>query len=59
MLGGEDAAWVAREVAVCAQAAAHREAREKRKSNVDPMIARETEAAWQLSQITSKLVSLT
>lgn len=56
LLGGEDAAWVAREVAVCAQTAAHCAAWERRKSNVEPLLAREVEAAWQLAQIVSRLV---
>lgn len=56
LLGGKDAAQVAREVAMCAQAAAHRAAWERRGSSVEPMIAREVEAAWQLAQIASRLV---
>ena len=54
-LNYEDAAAMAREVALCAQKAAHRKVWESRKSNVEPMIAREKEAVWQLAQIVKKL----
>lgn len=55
LMASEDAGRMAREVAVCAQIAAHRNAWENRRSNTQPMIARETEAAWQLEQITGRL----
>ncbi len=55
LFDGEDAAMMAQEVAVCAQKAAHRKMWENRKSNLEPMIGRENEAAWQLSQIVEKL----
>jgi hypothetical protein len=51
----EDAALMAQEVAVCAQRAAHRKMWERRKSNLEPMIEREREAAWQLKRITETL----
>ena len=57
MLNFEDAAEMVRQVAIYAQKAAHRDAWESKKSNVEPMIAREIEAAWQLEQIL-KFVSL-
>lgn len=57
LMAYEDAARMAREVAICTQIAAHRNAWENRRSNTEPMIARETEAAWQLSQIAQKLGS--
>ncbi len=44
------------EVAVCAQRAAHRRVWEKRKSNLELMIERETEAVWQLKRISEKLI---
>lgn len=49
--GSKDAVRMAREVAVCSQIAAYRNEWENRKSNVEPMIAREKEAAWQLAYI--------
>jgi hypothetical protein len=55
LMGAEDAARMAREVAACAQAAAHGKEREDRVSNVEPMVAREKEAAWQLAQIVKML----
>lgn len=55
LIAGEDAARMAREIAVCAQIAAHRNVWEKRRSNTEPVIARETEAAWQLGQIVDRL----
>lgn len=55
LVGSEDAALMAREVAVCTQIAAHRNVWEHRKSNVEPIVAREKEAAWQLTQILEKL----
>lgn len=55
LMGREDAARMAREVAVCSQIAAHRNAWENRKSNAEPMLAREIEAAWQLQQVAEKL----
>jgi hypothetical protein len=51
----EDAAWVAREVAVCAQIAAHRYVWENKKSWSEPMIARENEAIRQLRKIVEVL----
>lgn len=51
MVGCEDAARMAREVAVCTQMAAHHNAWESRKSNVEPIILREKEACWQLELI--------
>jgi hypothetical protein len=56
LMGREDAARMAREVAVCAQVAAHRKVWESRKSNIEPMIEREKEAAWQLERIVRKLI---
>lgn len=55
LMASEDAVWMAREVAACAQAAAHRKEREDRGRNVEPMVAREVEAAWQLAQIVTVL----
>ena len=55
LVGNEDAARMAREVAVCSQIAAHRYMWENRKSISEPMIAREKEAAWQLAQVVEKL----
>jgi hypothetical protein len=51
----EDAAQMAREVAARARMAAHHKEWESRKSNVEPMFAREKEAAWQLAQIIKRL----
>ena len=51
----EDAARMSREVAMCSQIAAHRHAWENRRSNTEPMNAREEESCWQLEQIMSKL----
>lgn len=51
LMAGEDAAMMAREVAVCSQIAAHRKIWESKKSNTEPMIEREKEAAWQLECI--------
>lgn len=53
----KDAAELARVVAVHTQRAAHRRAWETRKSNVQPITAREEEAAWQLSRIVNALIS--
>lgn len=55
IVGREDAARMAREVAVCAQIAAHRNIWEHRKNNVEPMLLREKEACWQLVRILKKL----
>lgn len=55
LTGNEDAARMAREVAVCAQIAAHRYMWENKESMIEPMIAREEEATWQLAQIIEKL----
>lgn len=55
LVGNRDAARMVREVAVCTQVAAHRKEWERRKSNVEPMIAREEEATWQLKQIIERL----
>ena len=55
LVGSQDAARMAREVAVCAQTAAHRKAWENRKSNFQPMNAREEEACWQLEQIVKRM----
>lgn len=55
MVGHEDAARMAREVAICSQVAAHRNAWESRKSSVEPMTKREMEAAWQLEKIVENL----
>jgi hypothetical protein len=55
LVGNQDAARMVREVAVCAQIAAHRKVWESRGSNLEPMIERENEAAWQLAQIIKKL----
>jgi|ERR1051325_2540083 hypothetical protein len=56
LFDGEDAALMAQEVAVCAQRAAHRKVWENRKNDLEPMTARETEAAWQLKQIAGELL---
>lgn len=56
LFDGKDAALVAQEVAVCAQRAAHLKAWENRKSDLQPITERETEAAWQLKQIVGKLL---
>lgn len=55
MIGSDDAAKMARDVALCTQAAAHRKEWESRKSNVEPRVAREEEAAWQLTQLVKSL----
>lgn len=55
MVGNEDAARMAREIALCSQVAAHRSAWENRKSNTEPMIEREKEASWQLERIVEGL----
>jgi hypothetical protein len=55
MVGTEDAALMARDIAVCSQRAAHRNAWESRRSKVEPMIEREIEAVWQLEKIIGKL----
>jgi hypothetical protein len=55
MVGGEDAAPMAREIAVCSQIAAHRNVWESRRSNVEAMIEREIEAVWQLEKIVGYL----
>lgn len=55
LMAGEDAARVAREAAVCSQIAAHRKVWESKKSNTDPMLEREKEAAWQLERINDLL----
>lgn len=55
MVGNEDAASMAREIAVCSQIAAHRNAWESRRSNIEPMIEREMEAVWQLEKIIGNL----
>jgi hypothetical protein len=55
LTGGDDAARMAREVAVCTQIAAHRNVWEKRESNVHPINAREKEACWQLEHILDRL----
>lgn len=55
LLDYEDAGWVAREVAVCTQVAAHRYVWESRKSWSEPMTTREIEAMWQLGKIAEKL----
>lgn len=55
MIGNEDAARMAREIALCSQVAAHRSAWESRKSNTEPMIEREKEASWQLARIIESL----
>jgi hypothetical protein len=55
LFDSHDAAVMTQKVAVCAQRAAHRKAWENRKSNLEPMIEGETEAAWQLKNIVEKL----
>lgn len=55
LAGGGDAARTARDVAVCAQKAAHHKARENRKNNFEPMNGREEEACWQLEQIVGRM----
>ncbi len=55
LMDAEDAAEMARDVATCAQIAAHRNAWENRRSNTEPMISRECEAAWQLQEIAARL----
>lgn len=55
LVGSQDAAQMAREVAVCAQIAAHRKAWENRRSNFEPMNTREEEACWQLEQIVERM----
>jgi len=55
LLDSEDAAWMARHVAVCAQIAAHRYVWESKSSNVELMTARELEAVWQLRRIIDQL----
>lgn len=56
MIGNEDAARMAREIALCSQVAAHRREWESRKSNTEPIIEREKEASWQLERIVDSLV---
>jgi hypothetical protein len=56
LLDSEDAGLMAQEVAVCAQRAAHRKVWENRKNDLEPMTAREAEAAWQLKRILSELL---
>lgn len=53
--GSRDAVRMAREVAVCSQIAAYRNEWENRKSNTEPMVEREKEAAWQLERIAKEL----
>lgn len=55
LIGNDDAARMAREVALCSQMAVHHKAWENRRSNVEPMNAREEEACWQLEQIMKKI----
>src|ERR1044072_744397 len=55
LLDEEDAASMTKEVAVCAQKAAHGKMWEKRKSDLEPMIEREVEATWQLKRIVERL----
>jgi hypothetical protein len=55
LLGNEDAARMAREVAICSQVAAHRNAWENRRNDLELLVEREKEAAWQLAQIASRL----
>lgn len=54
-LNCNDAALMARQVAFCAQRAAHRKEWESRTSDVEPMMGREREAAWQLALIAERL----
>lgn len=54
-LGGNDAGETARAVAIYTQRAAHREAWERRKSNLQLMLGREREATWQLRHIVKKI----
>jgi hypothetical protein len=51
LVGAENAARMTREVAICSQIAAHRNLWERRSSNIEPMLAREVEASWQLERI--------
>lgn len=55
LLDADEAAWMAREVAICTQVAAHRFVWERRTNKCQPMIARETEAIWQLEKIVENL----
>lgn len=57
LLDLEDADMMARDVARYAQLAAHHEVWERRKSSIEPIFNREKEAAWQLSQIMSRLIT--
>lgn len=59
LLDDEDAASMTKEVAVCAQKAAHRKMWEKRKSDLEPMLEREIEATWQLKRIVERLIAKT
>jgi len=52
----DDGAMMSQEVAVCAQKAAHRNAWESRRNNLELMIERETEATWQLNRIAEKFL---
>ncbi len=54
-LGGTDAGETARAVAIYTQRAVHREAWERRDSNLQLMIGREKEAMWQLRHIIKKI----
>lgn len=54
-LGGMDAGEIARLVAAYTQRAAHREAWERRGSNLQLMTGREREAMWQLRRIVKKI----
>lgn len=58
LFDSEDAALMAQEVAVCTQRAAHRKAWESRKSNLELITERETEAVWQLRQIVDKFLPI-
>jgi len=58
LFDSEDAALMSREVAVCAQRAAHRKAWESRKSNLELIIQREEEAMWQLRQIVDRFLPI-
>jgi hypothetical protein len=51
LFDGDDAVLMAQEVSVCAQRAAHHKAWENRRSDFEPIVGRETEAAWQLKLI--------
>jgi hypothetical protein len=55
MISNEDAARMAREIALCSQIAVHRSAWDSRKSNTEPMIEREKEASWQLDRMVESL----